>query len=107
MPMTRAYQQDQGLAPARPLAPRVVIATDTPVARLVPCRLHAPSSSPETSVLQSRPASASIAQRWLSATSARDVVVALVRPLVIARSEQRRVGKECVRQCSSRWSAYT
>src|SRR3546814_19021862 len=100
MSMTRAYQEDQGRAPARPLAPRVVIATDTPVARLVPCRLHAPSSSPETSVLQSRPVSASIAQRWLSATSARDVVVALVRTLVIAhigRKMSAEIGRESCR----------
>src|SRR3546814_16588563 len=29
-----------------------------------------------------------------------------VRPLTIMRSEERRVGKACVGQCRSRWSAY-
>src|SRR3546814_6173159 len=28
-------------------------------------------------------------------------------PLAIARSEERRVGKECVSTCTSRWSTYT
>src|SRR3546814_19737533 len=29
------------------------------------------------------------------------------QPLLFRRSEERRVGKECVSQCSSRWSPYT
>src|SRR3546814_17314411 len=29
-----------------------------------------------------------------------------IRPLVRLRSEERRVGKECVRTCRSRWSPY-
>src|SRR3546814_6452297 len=37
-----------------------------------------------------------------SITDGLDVLV----QLVIARSEERRVGKECVRTCRSRWSPY-
>ena len=33
-------------------------------------------------------------------------IVQTARPLDVARSEERRVGKECSKQCRSRWSPY-
>src|SRR3546814_4226312 len=35
-----------------------------------------------------------------------DAVLVWVNPLDISRSEERRVGKECVSTCRSRWSPY-
>src|SRR3546814_12234591 len=49
--------------------------------------------------------------RWMTArhASALELVMAGLVPALIllgGRSEERRVGKECVRTCSSRWSVY-
>ena len=39
-------------------------------------------------------------------TFGRDFNEALVHQVVVARSEERRVGKECASMCRSRWSPY-
>src|SRR3546814_17027520 len=35
-----------------------------------------------------------------------ELLAALYQPAIFERSEERRVGKECVRTCRSRWSPY-
>src|SRR3546814_18334943 len=45
--------------------------------------------------------------RWIAvALAAFSVVAALIFHADFARSEERRVGQECVRTCRSRWSQY-
>src|SRR3546814_11067672 len=44
--------------------------------------------------------------RWTSFSVAKSFTSTLVGAAVKDRSEARRVGKECVRTCRSRWSAY-
>src|SRR3546814_15406821 len=80
-----------------------------------------PSSFPRTSILASRIGCSHVDATWLPAfvravyhanfAEDRDIaddatIHACLRALDLDRSEERRVGKECVSTCRSRWSPY-
>src|SRR3546814_18047487 len=45
-------------------------------------------------------------RRMMAAVPSADVVITNPTHFAVARSEERRVGKECVSTCRSRWSPY-
>src|SRR3546814_4174520 len=75
---------------------------DAPESKIIPVTVVAPArGSPDDSGGVAAPGRAPVATAAYEGAGGRGAV-----PAVRARSEERRVGKECVSPCRSRWSPY-